>query len=196
MEGSRITAQTARRLRWRMSGAWLWPSFAVLTVLDALLINQQPLSGSHTGMVPAMLLAGFVNLLVLVLLAPPLARWVRSRSGSLPKVVAFDRAGVRLLGGVTIVFFILGLLHRDAAQAQRDEFHAQSEAVRLYVAHNAAAQYRRNIDRADSVHSGPGLFRTCVPGDGAARPLCLLVYTDQSPPGIQVDPSREANVAP
>lgn len=190
---ARTTTQTARRWRWRMRGAWLWPSFALLTVADALLIDAQPLSGTDTGLVPALLLAGFANLLVLATLVPLLARRLRRRDRSLPVVVAKDRAAVWLFAGVTAVFFALGLAHRDGAQAQRDEFHAQSQAVRAYVAHNGAAVYRRNIDRADSVHPGPGFYRTCVPGDPGGRPLCLLVNTDQSPPGIRVDPSRETN---
>src|SRR4051812_17810009 len=34
-----------RRLRWRLRGAWQWPAFAVLTVVDALLVARLPFQG-------------------------------------------------------------------------------------------------------------------------------------------------------
>ena len=34
-----------RRLRWRLRGAWQWPTFALLTVLDALLVARLPFQG-------------------------------------------------------------------------------------------------------------------------------------------------------
>ena len=34
-----------RRLRWRLRGAWQWPVFAVLTVVDAVLIARLPFQG-------------------------------------------------------------------------------------------------------------------------------------------------------
>jgi hypothetical protein len=75
----------------------------------------------------------------------------------------------------------------------RRAFHAQSEAVRRYVATRAAPAYRRNIDRADTWRIAEDLYRTCVPGDDPLRSLCLFVRTDESPPGIKVDPNRAPN---
>ncbi len=40
---------------------------------------------------------------------------------------------------------------------------------------------------------GPGLYRTCVPGPDPARSLCVIVKTDQSPPGVTRDTSQEPN---
>lgn len=193
MDVLRTPAQAAGRLRWRLRGAWLWPTFAALTVADAVLITRQPLSGTDTGLVPAFLLAGFANLLAVALLAGAAGALLRRRDPSLPRVVARDRGGTVVLVGVSVVFVALGIAHRGAAQSERDAFRAQSDAVRLYVAHNAPAAYRRHIDEADTWQPGPDFYRTCVPGDDPARPLCLLVNTDQSPPGIRVDPSRETN---
>ena len=48
-----------RRLRWRLRGAWLWPTFAVAMVVDAVLLHMLPIAGDGgTGWVPAFLLAG------------------------------------------------------------------------------------------------------------------------------------------
>src|SRR5215212_203509 len=53
------------RLRWRMRGAWLWPAFVGLTVIDGVLINRLPPYGwTPPGIVGALLLAGFANLLL------------------------------------------------------------------------------------------------------------------------------------
>ena len=59
------------RLRWRWRGALLWPLFVSLTIVDALLLGRLPLSGEQgTDLVPALLLAGFFNLLVVAVLGP------------------------------------------------------------------------------------------------------------------------------
>ena len=34
-----------RRLRWRLRGAWQWPAFIVLTLVDALLVARLPFQG-------------------------------------------------------------------------------------------------------------------------------------------------------
>src|SRR5262245_17358113 len=51
------------RLRWRMRGAWQWPAFAALTVVDALLIALLPFQGDGPDLIGALLIAGFANLL-------------------------------------------------------------------------------------------------------------------------------------
>ncbi len=52
-----------RRLRWRLRGAWQWPTFAALTAIDALLVARLPFQGTGGDVVGAILLAGFLNLL-------------------------------------------------------------------------------------------------------------------------------------
>ena len=37
------------RLRWRMRGAWQWPAFAVLTLLDGVLLTKLPFYGRGPG---------------------------------------------------------------------------------------------------------------------------------------------------
>jgi hypothetical protein len=182
------------RLRWRMRGAWLWPTFALLTLADAILLTQQPLSGTDTGFVGAFILVGFANTLIIAVLAPGLGWVLRQRDASLPVVVARDRAGVALLWAFVAVLFGLGVLHRGAADAERDAFRAQSAAVRTYVAAHAPAAFRRNVDRADVVQPSPGLYRTCVPGDGAERPLCFFVDTTTTPPRVRPDGDRRTNL--
>ena len=33
------------RLRWRLRGAWQWPTFVVLLVVNAVLLSELPLAG-------------------------------------------------------------------------------------------------------------------------------------------------------
>src|SRR6478735_3878658 len=82
-----------RRLRWRLRGAWQWPVFAVLTVLDAMLVAWLPFQGEGGDIWGAVLLVGFVNLLAVALVAPFLGMAVRRRRPDLPRVVARDYAG-------------------------------------------------------------------------------------------------------
>ena len=43
---------------------------------------------------------------------------------------------------------------------------------------------------------GPDLYRTCLPGPDPERSLCVIVTTDQSPPGVTLDRSQEPFTVP
>lgn len=182
------------RVRWRLRGATLWPGFAVALVVDAVLLHVLPIAGEgRPGPVASLLLAGFFNLVAVALGAPLAGRALRRRRPEMPRVVADDQAGTVLLALVTAALVVLGLVHRPALQDSERDRLAQAEAVRAYVAHRAPAEYRANIDRADTSRQGPDLWRTCVPGRDPHRALCLFVTTDQSPPGIAVDRDQRPN---
>ena len=182
------------RLRWRLRGAMLWPAFAVALVVDAVLLHVLPIAGEgHPGPVASLLLAAFFNLVVVAVGAPLAGRALRRRRPDMPRVVADDQAGTVLLALVTAGLVVLGVAHRPALQDDERDRLAQADAVRAYVAHRAPAEYRANIDRADTWRQGPDLWRTCVPGRDPHRALCLFVTTDQSPPGIAVDRDQRPN---
>ena len=52
------------RLRWRLSGAWQWPTFAVLTVVDAVILARLPFSGGRANLLGCLLAAGLLNVIV------------------------------------------------------------------------------------------------------------------------------------
>jgi hypothetical protein len=174
----------------------MWPAFAAFTLLDAILIHLQPISGDGTDIVPAFLLAGFFNLVAVAVLAP-MAGWVVRRRWrpDLPGLVAHDYAGASLLLVVAAGVLVAGLANRDAADESRADFSAQSAAFRRWAAAAAPAAYRRNVDRADTLKLEADLYRTCLPGPDPKRALCVYVTTDQHPPGIRRDPSREPNAS-
>jgi hypothetical protein len=181
------------RLRWRIRGAWQWPSFAALTLADTVLLHELPIAGEGPDWVPALLLATFFNLVAVAVAGPLLGLLVRRRRADLPRVVATDYGGTAALVATTGLLTAGGLAHRPARQASHDAFAAQSAAVRRYVASHGAPEYRRTIDLADTVQLGGDLYRTCVPGHDARRPLCVFVDTDTSPAGVRLDPSRAPN---
>jgi hypothetical protein len=66
----------ARRLRWRMRGATLWPAFAVAVVADGVLLNELPIAGDDgPGLFAGVILAGFANLIVIAVVAPRAGGW-------------------------------------------------------------------------------------------------------------------------
>ncbi len=178
------------RLRWRLRGAWLWPSFALLTLADGLLLHHHPIAGDHTGVLPGVLLAGFLNLGALVLLAPILSRRLRAE---LPREIAEDRAGTGMLIAVTLALGVLGLTHAGAVGDARREMDAQFAAARRYFAVQAPGRYRHHLGAIDTWKQGDDLYRTCVPGDDPDHALCVFVTTASRPPGIRLDPDHEPN---
>jgi hypothetical protein len=181
------------RLRWRMRGAWLWPSFAIAVFGDAVLMHELPLSGDSMGLLPALLEAGFLNLVVVAVGARLGGRALRHRRPELPRVVADDYAGTALIVVVAGALLAAGLAHRPTVLEARRDFDAMSRAVRAYVAEHAPLAYRVNIDRADTWKQAPDTYRTCVPGPDPARALCLYVSTARSPPTVRVDRDQSPN---
>ncbi len=182
------------RLRWRLRGATMWPAFVLALVVDALLLHLLPIAGDRgPGLFPALLLAGFFNLVVVAVGAPLAGRWVRRRRPSLPKVVADDRAGTVLLGVTAVALLAIGLAHRPAIQDQERDFARQAASARRFVLGEAGPEFRVNVDAMDTVKQGPDLYRTCTPGPDPRRSFCVLVTTDQDPPGVTRDPDQRPN---
>jgi len=181
------------RLRWRIRGAWLGPAFALLLVVDTVLLHELPIAGQGPNWVGALLLALFFQLIAVAGLGRLAGRLVRRRRPDLPRVVARSYGGTAMLVLVTVLLAGVGLAHRGERERERDAFARQSAVVRAWVAREAAAEYRRNVDRATVLRFGDGLYRTCVPSDDSRRALCLFVDMDATPPGIRVDPNRAPN---
>jgi len=183
------------RLRWRLRGAWQWPTFVAATLLEMVLLHLLPVQGDATGWVAALLVAGCLNLIALVLLGAIGGTLVRRRRPDMPKVVADDYAGTVVLGIVAASLLVAGLLHRPAITRRSEAFEQQSLAVQRWVATHANAYARAHVGAADSVQLDEDLFRTCVPQPDPKRSLCLVVDTARTPPAVRRDSSREPNDA-
>jgi hypothetical protein len=181
------------RLQWRFRGAWMWPSFVGATLGEALLLHERPIAGDSTGLFGGLLLAAFFNLVGVAIVAPLTGRLLRGRRRDLPRLVANDYAGTAVIVVIAVALVAGGLAHRPAVLAAKRAFAAQAAAAHDYVMSQAPAAYRRNFARADTIRLTPGLYRTCVPGPGGRRALCLFVDTTQSPAGVRRDGSAAPN---
>jgi hypothetical protein len=182
-----------RRLRWRLRGAWLWPTFVIATVLEMVLLHVLPVQGDATGWVGALLAAGCLNLLAVVVVGGLGGVVLRRRRPHLPKVVADDYAGTVALGLMAAAFVVAGLVHAPQIADREEAFAAQSLAVRAWIAAHGDAYARAHVGRANSIMLDENLYRTCVPARDPKRPLCLIIDTSASPPKVRRDPSREPN---
>jgi len=187
--------QGLRRLRWRLRGAWLWPAFVVLTVLEMGLLHWLPIAGPGSRWIPALLLAGCLNIGAIAVVGGLGGVALRRMRGDLPKIVADDYAGLAALGIVAAALVVAGLVHRPELNADREAFAIQSLAARRWVEANGDDFTRAHVDAADSVLIDRDLYRTCVPQPDPRRWLCLVVDTSQRPPRVRRDASRESNAS-
>jgi hypothetical protein len=167
--------------------------FLLAIVAEMVLLHWLPVQGDATGWVAALLVAGCLNLLAVVVVGGLGSAVLRRGRPDLPKVVADDYAGRMALGIVAGGLLLAGLEHRPAIEHRRAAFSEQSLAVRRWVAVHGDAFARENVERADSILLDEDLYRTCVPSPDPKRSLCLIVDTSQTPPAVRRDRSREPN---
>jgi hypothetical protein len=184
------------RLRWRLRGAKLWPTFVVVVVVEAVLLQVLPVAGDDgPGLFAAVLLAGFPNLAIVAVVAPLAGFWLRARRPVVPAVVATDRAGTALLLAGVVVVLALGIGHHTIVRQAHDDLAAQAASARRFVINQAPREFQDNVDHLNTWKQAPDLYRTCVAGDDPDRAFCVFVNTDQSPPGVTRDPDERPNAA-
>jgi hypothetical protein len=184
-----------RRMRWRLRGAWLWPTFVVATLAEMALVHWLPVQGDSTRWISGLLVAGCLNLIAVVVLGGPGGMLLRRRRPDLPTVVASDYAGTAALAVVALSLVAAGLVHRPGISDRRAAFGEQLLAVHRWVTQNADAYANAHLAGADTVVVDSELFRTCVPSRDPKRWLCLIVDTSRSPPAVRRDPNREPNAS-
>src|ERR1700733_14089364 len=124
MDGARPTwlARTRARyvrMRWRRTGAWLWPSFVALTLLDGVVGHLLPPAGATETLAAAALLGLVINVIAVVLLSRPLGMLVRRVRGDMPTVVARDYGGTFVVFAVAAILVTAGLVHRPVIRARQ-----------------------------------------------------------------------------
>lgn len=184
-----------RRLRWKLRGAQLWPTFALVTLLEMPLLHWLPLTGDRTGLLAALLLAGCLNIIAVALIGGLGGVALRRRRPDLPKVVADNYAGTGALAAVAIAFVGFGIAHRPAIADEHVAFGEQKAAVQRWVQAHGDGVARAHVDAATTLQIDVDLYRTCVPGLDPRRWLCLIVETAPSPPQVTRDPNHESNAS-
>ncbi len=171
---------TARlgRVRWRRRGAWLWPSFALLTVLDALIEHALPPSGDSQALGAGLLSALVLNLLVVLLLSWPVGRLVRRVRPGTPDMVTRDYGGRVAILAVSVALLSLGLANRSTIDAHRRAMNDAIVRAQAYIGSRAPSAFRRNLQTVDVYPIEPGsVYRICVPAHRGSRTFCVVVRT-------------------
>ena len=193
----------ARRLRWRLLGAWQWPAYAVLTLVDAVILHELPPVKQGVEFVPALIVSSFCNLFLMGAVAPWLGKRLaqRERAGkgngvpfSVRAEVLKDRSAAALLAITTLGLVVAGLGNREAYVTITDAQKDAAIAARTYVEANAPAEIRRNVEAMNRDTLEDDYFRMCVPFDDPSRAYCFFVDTSVEPPSITPDSAQIPNL--
>jgi hypothetical protein len=191
------------RMRWRLRGAWMWPSFVALTLLDGLILHLLPPIATGIDLVPGILLAVFGNLILIGVVAPWLARrlWRRrpeaqARAPAKAQLeVLTDRVGTALLVAGVAGVLAAGLAARPLVVSETEDTERNAEAFRNYVLASGDEELIRNLETANTIRLREDYFRTCVARDDRRRYFCVFVDTARQPPRLRRDRSAEPNSA-
>lgn len=185
-------AEWRTRLRWRLAGAWMWPAFCVLTLVDTVVLSRLPFSGGRSTLIGSLLAAGLLNMIVLAAV-PRAGGWLlRRRRPDLPREIAADYAGTAGLLALSVVLIAGGLIHRPALR-ENDEALGFARVQALgYAAHHAPQRYRP-LHGQDTWHPGPDIYRSCFEGPDPKRDFCVIVRTDEPNVILRVDPDQRPN---
>jgi hypothetical protein len=174
------------RLRWWLRGAWMWPVFAGLTCVDALLLHLLPFQGDKADLVPSVLVALLFNWLAVAVLAPLIGWLIRRRRGDLPQMIATDYAGTGLLALVAVLLLAGGLAHHASVAQSRDRLRAAVLVGEDYIGHNAPHPFRELAGDSTTVTIERGrMYRTCATDLGGAHAWCVIVRTDGTAPRVR-----------
>jgi hypothetical protein len=180
----------------------MWPAYAVLTVLDAVILHELPPVSGGVDFIPGLILSSFCNLFLMGAVAPwfgkRLARREHADDGNgVPLAVRTevlkDRTAAVLLATATLGLIVAGLAARPLIVSETRETERNAELVRDHVVAEAPHEIQRNIDTANTVKLEDGYFRTCVNYDERDRAYCVFVDVDAEPPVVRRDPSTLPN---
>lgn len=182
------------RLRWRLSGAWQWPTFAVLVVVDTILLARLPFSGGRSSWWGSVIAAGLLNVIV-VAVVPRVGMWaIRIRRPDLPREIAADRAGAFGMAALTALLLIGGIAHHGTLSAN-DRVQARAvAAARLFAQQHAPARYRP-LHGENTWRMAPDAFRTCWLGPGENRNFCVVTRMEGGVAVKTIDRDQRTNAA-
>jgi hypothetical protein len=200
------------RLRWRLRGAsWLWPAFGIAVVVDAAILHFLPPVGSEQqinapdglNLVGDLILAGFVNLFLVAVIAPWLAKRLSERpvpEGELPPPyeLHYGRTAATLLSVAALGLVVVGVGNRPLIVSETKATETNARLVRQYVMNHGNAEMKRNLETANTARLASDFFRTCIANDHRTRYWCFFVDTAADPAKLSRDTDSRPNslVAP
>jgi hypothetical protein len=200
------------RLRWRLRGAsWLWPAFAAAVAVDAAILHFLPPVGSEQqinapeglNVVGDLILAGFVNLFLVAVIAPWLAKRLSARPAPEgepvpPYELQFGRTAAILMSVGALGLVVVGLGNRPLIVSETQATEANARLVRQWVMNHGSPEMQRNLETANTARLSSNFFRTCIANDHRTRYWCFFVDTQADPPKLTRDTDARPNslVAP
>lgn len=164
------------RWRWRRRGAWLWPTFAALTILDGVVLHALPVAGDSQTLVGGIVAGLILNLLAVVLLSRPFGGVIRRRRRDMPVAVARNYAGTAATVLVTLIVVVAGLAHRSAINNDQRMLNDAVVRAIAFIGARAPEPFRANVAHTDTYTIEPGqAYRTCVPNRAGTRSYCVIV---------------------
>ena len=187
-----------RRLKWRLRGAWMWPTFAVLTIAEGVLLHELPPTGFRIpDVVIGSILALFANIFLVGVAAPWLARQLveRDRQGSgrerFPPEIYLDRTATVLLAVGAAGVLAAGLANIRVSTAETDALKEAGDRAEAFVNAHADKEIKARQDGANSARLGDGFFRVCVPRIDARKQYCMFIDTRRN--SVRKDPDTRPN---
>jgi hypothetical protein len=187
-----------RRLKWRLRGAWMWPTFAILTVAEGFLLHRLPPTGFRIPDVAiGAIMALFANIFLVGVIAPWLARRLveRDRQGGrrerFPPEIYLDRTATALLVVGALGVLAAGLANIRVSTAETDALKEAGDRAEAYVDAHADREVKQRLDGANSARLGEGYFRVCVPRLDPRQQYCVFVDTRRDT--VRKDPSTLPN---
>lgn len=167
------------RLRWRRRGAWLWPAFVGLTIVDAAVGHALPVSGDAESVAAAALVALLLNLLAVLFLSRPLGALLRRVRRDLPVVVARNYAGTWVVAAVSAALLSVGAIHHHTVVANRTALRDAMARAEAWIGDHAPAAFQADAALLNTYAIEPGsVYRTCVPSADGPRTYCVIVKTN------------------
>ncbi len=164
------------RARWRLRGAWMWPMFVVLGVIDGIIGHALPVSGNAQSVFGGIVVGLVLNLIGVVVLARPVGMLLRTRRRDLPGAIARNYGGTACVVLVTVGFVALGLAHHSTLVDQRATMRDAIARAAAYIGDHAPPAFRVNASHTDTLVIQTGaVYRTCVPNTSGRRVYCVVV---------------------
>lgn len=164
------------RLRWRSRGAWLWPTFIVVTIVDAVIVHSLPIVGDSQTLFGGIVFALVFNVLAVLLLSRPLGALLRRRRRDMPVGVARNYGGTAAVALVTAATLGGGLVHHSTLIADQRALRDAIVRAVAYIGDRAPRPFRQMATHTDTYTiQARALYRTCVPNRAGTRTYCVIV---------------------
>ena len=179
----------ARRLRWRLRGALMWPAFAIFTIGDGLLLHFLPPNTTGVRLIPGIIIASFANLFLIGAVANWISRRLiarerrvhaQERRDPLPAEVILDRTATILLSLAALGLLMAGLGNRPVIVSETNATHEAAVRARNFVEAHGTPEAKQNLEDANTRRLAEGYFRVCVNLNDRARAFCMFVDTKKN----------------